>query len=298
MAKHRKMMSCSERCTSSRPRARALALLLSAHALMLRPGEAHAEPATATAPEAAGDVALAERYAAEAFAAYRGHEYGHALVLYHQALAAAPSADIAYNIARVYDLGLKDRRQAIHWYERYRSDPAAVANRVEAATRRIAELTAAEQASLASAADVDAIAREFPLDAERDAADASAAAAARDGLSPLRLAALTVGSVGVVSLGLGVGFGLSARAKTDDWKQDCDGNACSSQRGVDAAETAARRANISTIGLGVGGGLLALGALLWLVDRDPEQPADSSARLRLAPAATGSRLAGVVSGRF
>jgi hypothetical protein len=296
MPKQRSLMSLREGPRGSR--SRALVLLLSAQALVLVPIEAHAEPAAsaATAARAAPevDVGAAERYAAEAFAAYGAHEYAHALVLYHQALAAAPSADIAYNIARVYDLGLKDRRQALHWYERYRSEPDAVPGRVQAANRRIAELHAAERASLA---DVDAIAREFPLDAQ-DTESASSATAARDGLSPLRLAALTVGSVGVVGVGLGVGFGLSARSQTDGWQHDCDGNACSSQRAVDAAETAARRANISTIGLGVGGGLLALGALLWLVDRDPEQPADSSARLRLSPAATPSGLSGVVSGRF
>jgi hypothetical protein len=267
--------------------------VLGAHALAAQATLARAQPPAPASAPAAGDVALAERYAADAFAAYSAHEYAHALVLYHQALAAAPSADIAYNIARVYDLGLKDRRQAIGWYERYRSDPGAAPNRVAAATQRIAELSAAERASQA---DVDAIAREFPLDAEQDPAR-SEPAAARNGLSPLRLAALTLGTVGVAGVGLGVGFGLSARAESDDWKRDCDGNVCSSQRGVDAAETAARRANISTIGLGVGGGLLALGAILWLVDDDTEQP-DTSARVRIAPAATASGLAGLVSGRF
>jgi hypothetical protein len=290
MSKRPTILSPPDCRASSRRWARALALVLSAHVLTGRPTPAHAQPPAAAAP---GDVALAERYAADAFAAYEAHEYAHALVLYHQALAAAPSADIAYNIARIYDLGLKDRRQAIGWYERYRSDPGAVPNRVEAATRRIAELSVAEQASLA---DVDAIAREFPLDSERDASGAEPSAS-RDGLSPLRLAALTLGTVGVVGVGLGVGFGLSARAETDAWKHDCDGNACSSQRGVDAAQTAARRANISTIGLGVGGGLLALGAILWLVDEDTEQPS-TSARLQLAPAATSSGLAGVLSGGF
>src|SRR5688572_6208587 len=70
------------------------------------------EPANAAPAEPAGaapeppvlhaDVALAERYAAAAFEAYRAREYGRAVSLYEQALAAAPSAEILYNIARVY----------------------------------------------------------------------------------------------------------------------------------------------------------------------------------------------------
>ena len=160
------------------------------------------------------DVALAERYAAAAFEAYRVRDYGRAVSLYEQALAAAPSADILYNMARVYDVGLRDRRLAIAYYERYTADPAAVANRLGTATERLHELRAAELASMGALAEDDpGIARDFPLDAAPIAAPSTAPTAEDDGLRPLQVTAIALGSVGLVGLGLGVGFGLWARAR-------------------------------------------------------------------------------------
>src|SRR5688500_17715235 len=88
-----------------------IALGLASATFQLTPQRAVAQTPAATAtPEtteaSASDVTLAERYAGEAFEAYRMRDYGRAIALYEQALAAAPSPDIVYNIARVYDTGL------------------------------------------------------------------------------------------------------------------------------------------------------------------------------------------------
>lgn len=249
--------------------------------------------ALAQAPaSASGDaVVVAEKYASDAFEAYERRDYARAIVLYEQALATTPSADILYNIARVYDLGLRDRRLAMEYYQRYADDPGAVPERIAAAQKRIEALRAAELAS--------AEAREAPpRSASVRQTEAPAAEPDSGGLSGLRVAAIGAGSAGLVGIGLGVGFGLSARAQTDTWQRDCDGNACTSQRGLDAAETAAQRANIATVGFAAGGGLLALGAVLWWLGGDDDERPGDTARLRVTPTVTEGGAGGVVTGRF
>jgi tetratricopeptide (TPR) repeat protein len=244
------------------------------------------------------DVALAERYAAAAFDAYRAREYERAISLYQQALAAAPSTDILYNIARVYDAGLRDRRAAIEYYERYRAHPRATPELFETATRRLAELRAAEAAtSPVPSGSADTITREFPGDTPARLPAAPVSTPTDRGLQPLEVTALAFGAAGLVGIGLGIGFGLSARAEEDTWGRDCNGNQCNSQRGVDAAEAAARSASVATAGFAVGGGLLAVSALLWLIDSDNEQPS-AAVSLRVEPALGTSSLGGTLSGQF
>jgi hypothetical protein len=224
-------------------------------------------------------------------------DYGRAVSLYEQALAAAPSADILYNMARVYDVGLRDRRLAIDYYERYSADPAALPERLDTVAQRLGELRAAELASMGALAEDDpSIARDFPLDASI-AAPRAAPRIAAEGLRPLQVTALALGGVGLVGMGLGIGFGLWARTEEDTWRRACEGNACTSQRGVEAAESAARRADVATVSLAVGGGLLAASAVLWLLDGDIERPS-SAAPLRLTPVVNASRLGGSLSGQF
>ncbi len=246
----------------------------------------------------AADVALAERYAAAAFEAYRVRDYGRAVSLYEQALAVAPSADILYNLARVHDVGLRDRRRAIEYYERYTAEPAAAPGQIATATQRLDELRAAELASLGAVVeDGPGIARDFPLDAPTIAAPSHARPANARGLRPLQVTALALGGVGLVGLGVGVSYGLWAGTEQHTWQSACDGNACTSQRGVEAAEAAARRAGIATLGFALGGGLLAAGAVSWLLDKDLET-ASSAAGLRFTPMVQGSRVGGHLSGQF
>jgi tetratricopeptide (TPR) repeat protein len=264
-------------------------------------GAAWANRARAQAPTAfSAPVALAEQYAAQAFEAYQRRDYGRAVQLYEQALSAAPSADILYNIARVCDLGLSDRRRAIEHYERYVADPGAVTVRLEIARARLAELRAAERNGGGASGPADTrldIARDFPLDVAEPAPPRDRVDQDRGGLRPLETAALTLGSMGLVGVGIGVGFGLAAQARSDDWRRACDGNACTSREGVDAAESATRRATIATVGFAAGGGLLALGAALWLIDSSSGRSDDDGA-LSVEPFVGDSGAGTLVSGTF
>jgi hypothetical protein len=74
--------------------------------------------------------------------------------------------------------------------------------------------------------------------------------------------ALVAGGVGVVGVGLGTIFGLSAMSKHDDAAAKCPA-ACPDQAGVDLWNDARTAGNISTVAFVVGGVGLATGAILW-----------------------------------
>lgn len=264
---------------------------LACAALMLGAPRAWAE----STPPAATDVALSERYAARAFEAYKRKDHPSALALYQKALDAAPSADILYNIARIYDLGLRDRALAISFYSRYVNDPGAVPNRIEAASKRIAELRAAELAAVAPpppapSAPTVVVAHEPPA--------LAATAAPDDSSTALTTSAILVGSVGLIGVGLGVGFGLTAQSDLEESDRYCNGNQCTSQIGVEAAKDANRSANVATISFAAGGGLLALGAVLWFIAEGSSEHPELAPELAWTPRIGPNELSLAVSGSF
>src|SRR6185436_18211441 len=92
-------------------------------------------------------VNLAERRAAEAFAAYNKKEYAAAIALYLEAYDATPSGAILYNIARIYDLKLHNRPSAIAFYRRYVADAGAQPDMIDIANHRLQQLRSAELAT-------------------------------------------------------------------------------------------------------------------------------------------------------
>jgi len=259
-------------------------------ALMLGEPRAWAEPA----PPPAGDVTLSERYAARAFEAYKRKDYQSAIALYQKALEAAPSADILYNIARIYDLGLRDRALAISFYSRYANDPGAVPNRIEVATKRLGELRAAELAAVTPppaepAAPTAVVAPQPPP---------AASVPPKSTSSGLTTGAIVAGSIGLVGVGLGVGFGLAAQSDLEESDRYCDGNQCTSQLGVDAAKDANREANIATVGFAAGGTLLALGAILWIVSGGGNEHPELAPEMAWTPRVGPNEVSLAFSGSF
>jgi tetratricopeptide (TPR) repeat protein len=276
--------------------ASAAALLATSHGLAADAADAAGpNPPAASASELASghDVAEAERLAGAAFAAYEQQQYARAIELYEQAWSAAPSADISFNIARVYDRGLKDPGRARDYYRRYVADPNAVPHR-----RRIAELRLAElQVTPAETEPTTPVLAEPPATTLTGSATAPLQVAPTSLWTPRKLTALVLGGAGVSALGLGLGFALSAQGERNEWQQDCDGNACTSQRAVDAARSAGRKADIATVALASGAGLLGIGAALWWLG---PSTADGTprARLQVVPTANATDLTCTISGRF
>jgi len=310
-------------------RRQVVTLALAISACCLPPARVSAQPAAA--PSADSDRAQAEQYAAAAFEAYGRQHYGEAVALYQKAYALTPNADIIlYNIARIYDSGLHDGKRAIDYYLRYAAAAGAAPNRIQISSQRIAELatgdssaavrvaagpTAAEAnaAALAAAQDSAASARDVasaaPLAVTAPSADAASpergssvpSSPASSEWTARELTALTVGGLGVVGIGLGVVFGLSASAQADTWEQYCDGDVCTSQKGVDAAESARRQARVATVSLTSGITLTALGTVLWFMGGPSESPSENRsgiASVRLTPIAGGGELGGSLSGSF
>ena len=301
-------------------RRQVVTLALAISACCLPPTRGNAQPAAAASIDSTR--AQAEQYAAAAFEAYGRRQYADAVALYQKAYALTPNADIIlYNIARIYDSGLHDSKRAIDYYLRYAAAAGAAPNRIQISSQRIAELATSDSnrtplaaagatAAEPNASDVAAaknsasraragasaapLATSAPSEAARRPASSSSASSE---WTARELTALTVGGLGVVGIGLGVVFGLSASAHADTWEQYCDGNDCTSQKGVDAAESANRQARVATVSLTAGITLTALGTVLWFMGGPSESPS-GVASLRLNPIAGDGELGGSLSGSF
>lgn len=97
--------------------------------------------------------------------------------------------------------------------------------------------------------------------------------------SALRTTGIIVGAVGLVTLGVGTAFGLSAKSKNDDAASMCSGLECRDPRALTLTDEARSQATISTFGFVAGGALLAGGVVLYLVAPKSE----SKTALHVAP---------------
>jgi hypothetical protein len=272
-------------------------------------GSAHAEDAREDVQQP--DVARAEGHAAQAYKAYADKDYSTAVRLYRQAYAAAPAPDILYNIARIYEIGLHDAARAIQFYRKFIADPDADAKRIEIAGARLQRLEEAKRrvpndpapetpSDSVLPAPNDAIAAasapELPKPAPPPSSSLEGPAVSTN-WSRWRVGALVAAGAGLTAMGVGAAFGIDALSQARTVREDCDGNACMSSRGVSAARAAAMSANVATVSFALGGVLLATGAaLLWIdLDGPPDQ---ATPRLSWSPRATSSELGLALSGRW
>ena len=226
-------------------------------------------------PEVNADVVVAEQKASEAFEAYRAKRFAEAVALYLDAYKAAPSADVLYNVARIYDAKLGDRPLAISFYRRYIADPGAVTDRIQIANERLVALRDAELAASRSPEPKPVAPASGPSpDVRADTASFDA----ETGWQAAEVTGIILGITGVVALGVGTGYGIAAMNETKTVRDICPNNVCSEQRGIDAADSAADHATVSTIAFASGGALLALGAVcyFWLDDGATNGPRQTS----------------------
>jgi tetratricopeptide (TPR) repeat protein len=245
-------------------------------------------------------VSRAEAQSAEAFEAYSNQDYQTAVELYTKALEAAPSADILYNIARIYDLKLEQPEQAIAFYQRYVAASDSDPKRVQIANERLGRLRPVE-APVDSPAASRAPAQARAAPAELPAPPRSASASADRGASTLQVIGIVGGAIGLVGVGFGVGFGVDAKSSADRAHNACDGNNCRTQQGVDAAHDASRAALVSTVSLIAAGGLAAIAVTLLLVggsSHDHDNEHAQATRLQVSPYAGPGAIGTVAAGRF
>ncbi|HWP08345.1 MAG TPA: hypothetical protein VNN72_21535 [Polyangiaceae bacterium] len=82
--------------------------------------------------------------------------------------------------------------------------------------------------------------------------------------SSMRPVAIAIGAVGLVGIGVGTFFGLSASSSWSDAKDSCTDypKGCSND-GVKKQESASTKATVSTVAFIAGGAALAVGTVLW-----------------------------------
>lgn len=249
-------------------------------------------------------VSLAEEYAAKAFEAYKRKDYNNAVVLYRQAYDVVPTADVIYNIARIYDIGLRDRSLAISFYRRYIADSEASADLIRTANERLTVLRSAEAVSLepipAASPQHDSPVSQGVVSQDNPYQDtAISVEETTDSFdwTPTRISGLVFGIAGLAGLGLGVGFGVAAISDAETAHESCNGNSCTSQEGVDAAESGNTKGTVSTVGFAAGGALVVTGILLWALgpSRSSER-SDATAKWQWSPVVTGSSLGLQIAG--
>jgi hypothetical protein len=135
-----------------------------------------------------------------------------------------------------------------------------------------------------------------PTAAPHTTAPPEATPAPPTGWTPRRIAAVAVGSVGVVGLALGTGFAIHSAAKRDSSYAQClpnEPNRCSTT-GVKLRNEAFTAAHVSTASFVVAGAALAGGAILFLTGA-PEKPTGAKAaalRIEAHPGGAGLSVAG------
>lgn len=90
--------------------------------------------------------------------------------------------------------------------------------------------------------------------------------------------AVVAGAAGIVSIGVGLGFGLAASSKWSDAETACPNNRCKNPADTDLGDTAGSAADVSTVLVGLGAGAVLAGVILWLT-----APRDQSTAVRVAP---------------
>jgi hypothetical protein len=105
---------------------------------------------------------------------------------------------------------------------------------------------------------------------------------------------VVAGGVGVIGIGLGSYFGIRAISKNSDAEQHCPKEGlCSDQTGVDLTKKARESASAANVAFAIGGGLVALGAVLYLTGG-----ASDADRVAVVPVFTPGAAAASISGRF
>lgn len=259
---------------------------------------AAAPAARADGSTSSSDVARAEGYAADAFDAYTRKDYAASVALYLKALETAPTADMLYNLARIYDGNLKDRQLAIDYYRRYVRDPGADPARLRTSNERLSQLLELE--AINSESPPIQQRAELPSSARADADNRATtrSKASGSGITSAQVLGILALTAGVTGLGIGVGFGFSAKSDSDVANKFCKGNACSSQQGVDASRDASTAATISTVGFIAGGVLSALGTVTLILASSGDETEHTMASLSVAPL-TGPHIVGTqISGQW
>jgi tetratricopeptide (TPR) repeat protein len=249
-------------------------------------GTLGASPARADGTDTASGNA--EALANEAYEQQAAGKFPEAISSYLKAFELSKSGVILFNVATLYDKKLHERDLAAEYFRRYLRAPDAEPELVQKANQRLTTLKheADEEERKRSAAPVAlppaAVAPE-PVAVSAPPAATTTDEGVTETSRPLRPVGVVVGAVGVASLATSAVLAVLAKGKNDDANALCNGQECSSDRGVTLASQAGTMATASTVTFVAGVTLLVGGVTLYFAAPRRMSPSASTARMTLAP---------------
>jgi len=239
---------------------------------------------------------------------YKVGEFDKAAEAYKEAYRLSEKPALLFNIAQAYRHA-KNHKEALYFYQGYLRNNPKARNRADV-QQLIKELEGLIEAEAKAEADAEKQQRErererqeaerqrqenerrrLELERKRREAELAELEMRRERLKgnrALRISGVLVGSFGVVSVGAGVFFGLSARSDWDEINQlAADGGRWTPafQEQYDDAET---KETLATIGLATGGAAIIAGGLMLYFGRDRSDELE----LAVAPTASGLAMVG------
>jgi serine/threonine-protein kinase len=113
-------------------------------------------------------------------------------------------------------------------------------------------------------------------------------------MSTQQTVGIVSGAVGIVGIGVGSFFGIRALKKSSEADSHCPKSGfCNDDEGLELTKEGQDQAAVANIGFAVGGGLLALGAVLYLTGAPRSED-----RVALVPVLVPGSASANVVGRF
>ena len=261
-----------------------------------------AQPVASHAQPASIELKQSEELAQQAFDAYSKGDYAGAIVLYKKAYQVYANGVILFNIANILDRKLKDKEQALDYYQRYLRSGDTEPGLVKRASERIevvrAEIESGKQTPGEDGSSSKSSSPRPSLSSTTDgtAPPKSAPAAVAEPRSPYRIAGLATLGAGAAALVLGSVYGFMAKSKNDDAAKLCNGDVCPDPRGVTLTNDAKSAARISTVSF-IAGGVLAAAGVGLIIWGPKKEKRTAQASVRITPQ-VDQRLGLAISGTW
>ncbi len=210
---------------------------------------------------------------AKAEAAYQARQYQAAIDAYMEAYGVLQSADVLYNVAYIYDHHLQRRELAQDFYRRVIRMPESSKEIMALSVKRLAELDAQDTANVNVLKPNDTPADPPPVKPPVEGpVEGLNKRIERDDSGPGAGPWVLVGLGGAAVVGAVI-FGLSAQGTNDDFKAESD---LERKREL---ESDGKSQALATDLLGIGGGLLVAGGLIWYFAASGDAPAPTTVEL-------------------
>lgn len=259
-------------------------------------------PVASHAQTASIELKQSEELAQQAFDAYSKGDYAGAIALYRKAYQVYANGVILFNIANILDRKLKDKEQALDYYQRYLRSGDTEPGLVKRASERIevvrAEIEAGKQPQGEDGSSSKSAAPR--PSAPSNGTDStllpkSPPPPPAEPRSPYKIAGIATIGAGAAALVLGSVYGFMAKSKNDDAAKLCNGDVCPDPRGITLTDDARGAARISTVSFIAGTVLVAggVGLIIWA----PKKERKTQASVRITPQ-VDQRLGFAISGTW